>query len=59
MKVNFWPAQSPHLNINEPLQSVLETTVRNRFPPPSSLQQPEAALQDEWYKIPLETVENL
>jgi hypothetical protein len=28
-----WPAQSPDLNITEPLCSVLETTLRNRFPP--------------------------
>jgi hypothetical protein len=30
-----WPAQSPHLNIIEPLWSVLETRLRNRFPPPT------------------------
>jgi hypothetical protein len=29
------PAQSPYLNIIEPLWSVLETRVRNRFPPPN------------------------
>jgi hypothetical protein len=27
-----WPAQSPDLNITEPLWTVLETRVRNRFP---------------------------
>jgi hypothetical protein len=32
-----WPAQSPDLNIAEPLWSVLETGVRNRFPRPASL----------------------
>jgi hypothetical protein len=26
-----WPAKSPHLSITEPLRSVLETTLRNRF----------------------------
>jgi hypothetical protein len=31
------PAQSPDLNVNEPLWSVLETRARNRFPPPTSL----------------------
>jgi hypothetical protein len=31
-----WSAQSPSLNIHEPLWSVLETRVRNRFPPATS-----------------------
>jgi hypothetical protein len=39
--------------------SVLETRVRNRFPPPTSLEQSEDVLQEEWYKIPLNTVQNL
>jgi hypothetical protein len=34
-----WPAQSPDLNITEPLWSVLETAVRNRFPLPTSIKQ--------------------
>jgi hypothetical protein len=54
-----WPAQSPDLNIIEPLWSVLETRVRKRFPPPTFLKQLEDVLQDEWYKIPLETIQNL
>jgi hypothetical protein len=33
--------------------------VRNRFPPPTSLKQLEDVLQEEWYKIPLETIQNL
>jgi hypothetical protein len=48
-----WLAQSPDLNIVEPLWSVLETRVRNRFPPPTSLNQLEDVLQEKWYKIPL------
>jgi hypothetical protein len=31
----------------------------NRFPPPTSLKQLEDALQEEWYKIALESVQNL
>jgi hypothetical protein len=31
--------------------------VRNRFPTPTSLKQLEDVLQEEWYKIPLETVQ--
>jgi hypothetical protein len=41
-----WPAQSPDLNIIERLLSVLETRMRNRFPPPTSLKQFEDVLQE-------------
>jgi hypothetical protein len=34
-----WPAQPLDLDIIEPLWPVLETRVRNRFPPPTSLKQ--------------------
>jgi hypothetical protein len=48
------------LNIIEQLWSVLEARVRNKFPPPTFLKQLEDdALQEEWYKIQLETVQNL
>jgi hypothetical protein len=33
--------------------------VRNRFPSPTSLKQLEDVIQEEWYKIPPETVHNL
>jgi hypothetical protein len=33
--------------------------MRNRFPPPTSLKQLEDVLQEEWYKITVETVQNL
>jgi hypothetical protein len=32
-----WPAQAPYFNIIEPLWSVLEARVRNRFPTLTSL----------------------
>jgi hypothetical protein len=54
-----WHALSPGLNIIEPLCSVLKTRIGNRFPPPTSLKQLEDVLQEEWYKILLETVQNL
>jgi hypothetical protein len=48
-----WPVQSPDLKITEPLWSVSETRVRNKFPSPTSLKQREDVLQELWYKIPL------
>ena len=50
----LWLAQSPTLNIIEPLWSVLESRVRSRFPPLSLKQ-----VEEEWYSIPLETIQNL
>jgi hypothetical protein len=41
-----WPAQSPDSN-TEPLWSVLETRVRNRFPHPTPLKQLEDVLKEE------------
>jgi hypothetical protein len=33
--------------------------VRNTFPPPTSQKQLEDVIQEEWYTIPLDTVQNL
>jgi hypothetical protein len=44
------------LNITEPLWTVQEVRVRNRFPPATSLKQLEDVLQEEWYKILLQTL---
>ena len=54
-----WPAELPYLNIIKPLWSVVESTVRSRFPPSSSVMQPEDVLHEEWYNNPLETIQNL
>jgi hypothetical protein len=62
------PPQSPDLNITESetfksitesLWSVLETRVRNRFLSSTSLKQLKDVLHEEWYKILLQTVQNL
>jgi hypothetical protein len=37
----------------------LETKLRNRFLPPTSLKQLEDVLQEEWYKIPIKAIQNL
>lgn len=55
----IWPPQSPDLNIIEHLWCILETQVRSRYPPPTSLRELEAVLVEEWIKIPLETIQNL
>jgi hypothetical protein len=39
--------------------SVWETRVRNRFSSPMFLKQLQDILQEEWYKIPLQTVQTL
>ena len=52
-----WPALSPDLNI-QPLWSVLDSRIISRFPLPSH-KQLEDVLQEEWYSIPLETIQNL
>jgi hypothetical protein len=54
-----WLTQSSDLNIIEPLWSLLETRARNRPPPPTSLKQLGDVLHEEWYRIPLETNQNL
>jgi hypothetical protein len=54
-----WPAQSLELNTTEPRWSVLETRVRNIFPPPKSPKQHEDILQEKWYKFRQEAVQNL
>jgi hypothetical protein len=37
----------------------LETRIRNKLAPPTSLKELEDVIQEEWYKISLETVRNL
>lgn len=54
-----WPPQSPDLNIIEHLWCTLEQQVRNRYPPPSCLDELEKVLMEEWLKIPIEQVKKL
>uniref|UniRef100_A0A3B3RT27 Tc1-like transposase DDE domain-containing protein n=1 Tax=Paramormyrops kingsleyae TaxID=1676925 RepID=A0A3B3RT27_9TELE len=54
-----WPAQSPDMNIIEPLWDILEERVRKRFPPPASRSDLATVLQEEWLKISLATVQDL
>ncbi|PNF18190.1 hypothetical protein B7P43_G18223, partial [Cryptotermes secundus] len=48
-----------HINIIEPLWSVLESYLRARYPPPSSLTELANVLQEEWYKTPLQIIQDL
>lgn len=59
MKHLPWPAQSPDLNIIEPLWVVLEQRIRSRFPSPTSLKQLADVLVEKWGNIPLETIQAL
>ena len=61
MHYNIFPGQHNRqtLNIIKPLWSVLDSRMRVRLPPQSSLKQLEYVLQEEWYSIPLETLHNL
>jgi hypothetical protein len=54
-----WPAKSPDFNIIKPFWSVVETGVRNIFPPPTSLKQLQDIPKEQWYKILVETVQNM
>jgi hypothetical protein len=60
MKMNFsvFPGQSG-LNIIETLWSLFETRMRNRLPPLITLKKLEDVLEEVWYNIPIETVQNL
>ena len=61
--IKSWHAEHfshlPDLNIIEPLWSILEARIRSVFPPPSSLKALEKLLIQEWYNIPLETIQKL
>ncbi|GFY06210.1 transposable element Tcb1 transposase [Trichonephila clavipes] len=54
-----WLPQSPDLNIIEHLWGYLESKLRVRFPPPSTISALEAALHEEWLHIPLQVVHDL
>lgn len=54
-----WPSKSPDLNPIEHLWDELDRRVRQRQPPPQSLQQLVNALQAEWANIPEQVIRNL
>jgi len=54
-----WPAQNPDLNPIEHLWDVLERKVHARQPLPKNLCELMVYLKEEWYKIDLNTLENL
>ena len=54
-----WPAESPYLNIIKPLWSVVKSTVRSTFTPPSSVMHLEDVLHKEWYNISVAAIQNL
>ncbi|GFS99353.1 transposable element Tcb2 transposase [Trichonephila clavipes] len=54
-----WPPQSPDLNIIEHLWGYLESKLRARFPPPSTISALETALHEEWLHTPLQVVQDL
>ncbi|GFW05435.1 transposable element Tcb2 transposase [Trichonephila clavipes] len=54
-----WPPQSPNLNTIEHFWGYLESKLRARFPPPSTILALETALHEEWLHIPLQVVHDL
>ncbi|GFX97955.1 transposable element Tcb2 transposase [Trichonephila clavipes] len=54
-----WPSHSPDLNIIKCLREYLESKLRARFPPPSTISALETALHGEWLRIPLQVVLDL
>ena len=54
-----WPALSPDMNPIEHLWDELKRRVRARNPVPSTIEELKAALLEEWYGIPQDTVKKL
>jgi transposase len=54
-----WPSKSPDLNPIEHLWDQLDKSLRQRRPPPQTLDQLRQMLQQEWQTIPRNNVRNL
>ncbi|GFU13518.1 DDE_3 domain-containing protein [Trichonephila clavipes] len=59
MKLNIYLDPHSHLTtiIIEPLWSILERSVLNRYPKPASLPELSQYLNEDWNSIPLNTVQ--
>ena len=59
IKTMNWPANSPDLNPIENIWHIMKARIRKRFPIPSTHEELEAAIREEWSNISMETLENL
>lgn len=54
-----WPAQSPDMNPIEHLWDVLERKIRAHIPLPKNKEELWQIIQEEWYSIDIQTLQNL
>lgn len=54
-----WPASSPDMNIIEHVWAILKSNVKARVIHPKNMDELWEAIQEEWYAIPLQQIQNL